>query len=305
VSEAAGKITEQVDFSRHLKGRTGASAFLPKGVLDDQIVSRNLASIGETSRRLEAIFGNRAAKSLTQIKALDALGGRPFITSPPPRTPLKRAVWEQERTEQLIEVVQRGLRMPAAPRSAAVAPVEVETEIGPAAPVEITPENFAEISAGADARFNRQAAEELLVSEGLEHELRHLRYIVVLLKRGDAECREYAALAASKILQGVANRFSPATKNSYWKCRWGDKREIGYPHTANRISFYLDRQLRSYMTTQEHRRLEGKLYFVADFAGNGHHQAHELKLSIMAYADLLETLAYIARARRVERGSYS
>jgi hypothetical protein len=106
----------------------------------------------------------------------------------------------------------------------------------------------------------------------------------------------------SKILKGVADRFSPARKNHFWKDRWNQKREIGHPHTAHRICFYIDQQLRSSMTTQEHRRLEGKLYFVANFAGNGHHQAHELRLAIIAYADLLETLAYVSRARRVERG---
>jgi hypothetical protein len=197
----------------------------------------------------------------------------------------------------LIEAI--SVRGSVVPIAEPQAPAEIE--IAGAEIIELSPESLAEVSAGADARFNKQAAESLLVEEDLEHELGHLDNIAELLLRGDEQAQEYAALAASKILKGVANRVYPA-RDGYWRCRWNAKHPVGYENSANRIRAFLDGQLRAVLSTQEHGRLEATLSFVANWSGEGHHKAHAPEQSVLAYRDFLMILAYVARARRVERG---
>jgi hypothetical protein len=242
-------------------------------------------------------FGQAAAAAIRNSSWAKTLEAPASPTNPIVRALTKRPAFMD--IAGLIEPVSvQGPVVPIAETQAAPAEVEIAGEI-----VELSPQSLAEVSAGADARFNKQAAESLLVDEGLDHELSHLDYIPELLLRSDEAAREYAALAASKIIKGLADRFRPGRKGEVWIARWDDEqREVGPGQTANRLAAYLDTHLRAHLESHEHRQLEATLFFVTYWAGHGHHVAHTPAQAGRAYRDFLMVLAYVARARQIESG---
>jgi hypothetical protein len=180
-------------------------------------------------------------------------------------------------------------------------PIEIETTH--AEIVEISPEGLAEENARADARLYKQTAEDFLMTEELDHELEHLERIAELLVLTDPPSCEYAALAASKIIRGLADRFWPGKDGERWIFTWkNERRPVEKEHTANRLAAYLDLHFRDHAPSYEHRHLETTLYLVHEWAGAGHHVARPISDCRRAYNNLLMVIAAVARAREIERG---
>jgi hypothetical protein len=223
----------------------------------------------------------------------------PAVRLGEPRTPIMRAVWRDEQiTTALRQLVMAPSLAPAAPLPSPQSET-TDLEVRQTPSVEVSPQNLAEVGALAEARAHRLAAEELLRAEGLDYELEHL--LVIPRRLADAEPgREHAALSASFVLRSLANRvFPPRPKK--WTSRFDTEHDVGGDKYANRLVAFIEIHL-PFMSTHEHKRLIGMIEFVLNWTGEGHHKPHDRRLGAMAYRDFLMILAYVARARQVERG---
>jgi hypothetical protein len=306
LAKALVAAAEQAGFGKHFTDTPSvASRLFPDGT-DAGILgkrgpatARPLKALSRIAERQQPDFGQVAAAAIrnsTWGQALEAPGL--------PANPIVRQLMEGRTTGTPSALVK------PAPLQGPVVPVPIiepetvreEIEIVRSDVIEVTPETYAEASAGAEARFNRRAAERLLVEEGFEHELLHLNYIAELLLRGDEAASEYAALAAEKIIRGLADRFWPGVEGAGCRSRWNEKRQLEPKHTANRLAAYIDTHLGARLESHDHRQLETTLFFVHYWAGHGHHVAHSPVQASRAYRDFLRVIAYVARARQIERG---
>jgi hypothetical protein len=167
--------------------------------------------------------------------------------------------------------------------------------IAPAKPT-IVPSDLAELSAGAEARSNRIAVEAMLRDNDLDLELEHLKVIAVRLVSGSDPDRVHAAMSASLLFSGIADHVFPGREEKYVD-RNKKKRSVEKKDHRNRISAYIDMHLRGEISTHDARRLQAKIDYAHTWSAEGHHVAYSPELAVRAYRDLLEVLAYVARAR--------
>lgn len=166
-----------------------------------------------------------------------------------------------------------------------------EEQVGPVLPAEL-----AEISAAKEARTNQIAVEEFLCREGLDYELEHLEAIPDRLISGTKPERIHAAMSANLLFEGVANLVFPGQEEKYID-RYGSRHSVKNEDARNRISAFIDRHLSEEMSSHEARRLQGKIDFAHKWSAKGHHVSYSAEQANLAYRDLLDVLAYVARAR--------
>jgi hypothetical protein len=165
-------------------------------------------------------------------------------------------------------------------------------QVGPV----FVPAELAEISAAKEARTNQISVEEFLRSEGLDYELEHFEVIPDRLISGSKPDRIHAAMSANLLFEGVANLVFPGQEEKYID-RYGSRRSVKNEDVRNRISAFIDRHLSEEMSSHEARRLQGKIDFAHKWSAKGHHVFYSAIQANLAYRDLLDVLAYVARAR--------
>jgi hypothetical protein len=159
----------------------------------------------------------------------------------------------------------------------------------------IVPADLAEVSAGEEARANRIAVETMLRENNLDYELEHLELVAVRLVSGSKGERVHAAVSASLLFEGVANFVFPGQKEKFVD-RNGAERSVEKKDVRNRISAFIDLHLRDEISTHDASRLQGKIDSSHRWSAEGHHVPYSPRLANRAYRDLLEVLAYVARA---------
>jgi hypothetical protein len=165
-------------------------------------------------------------------------------------------------------------------------------QVGPV----LVPAELAEISAAKEARTNQIAVEEFLRSEGLDYEAEHFEAIPARLISGTRPDRIHAAMSANLLFEGVANLVFPGQEEKYVD-RYGSRRSVKNEDIRNRVSAFIDRHLSKEMTSHEARRLQGKIDFAHKWSAKGHHVFYSAQQADLAYRDLVNVLAYVARAR--------
>jgi hypothetical protein len=236
-----------------------------------------------------------------------ALGGtfRP-PSAPPVRTALAAPPISPIRTAAVrtlpprLPSVQSPLLDPALPvrrrRPAIVRPVSPAPP-----PAQALPRELAEAFAHGLMRAYRQEAEELLIATGLDPELDHLRAIELRLLSGGQPDHLHAALSASVLLKGLADRlFPPQAEKS--ECRFQRMHDVGPKDVANRLSAYVDSRLRARLSTHEQKLFQAKLDFVFNWSGEGHHVAFAPRQAGEAFCQLLSVLATVSHARQTVVG---
>jgi len=159
----------------------------------------------------------------------------------------------------------------------------------------VLPEELGEVLARALTRADRQGAEELLVETGLDFELEHFKAIEVRLLGGSLSDRNHAALSASLVFKGLADRlFKPRVEK--WRSRFDTEHDVGPKNVVNRLSAYVDSRLRSDFSTQEHKLFQATLDHVHRWSAEGHHVPFTPREGAEAYCQFLRVLAAIRRA---------
>lgn len=190
---------------------------------------------------------------------------------------------------------QRGTHLPpavppASPRRRE--PVEDERQ----AP-RVLPQEMGEALAQSLTRRHRQEAKGLLVALDLELELEHLESIERRLLDGGRPDRLYAALSASLLLEGLADKLFPPT-GEQWVCRFGKTYKLGPPNVKNRLHAFADRFLKQ-RSTAEHKLFVAELDLVSRWSGKGHHVVFTPRENAEAFCALLKVLATAARTHRL------
>jgi hypothetical protein len=160
------------------------------------------------------------------------------------------------------------------------------------------PQELGEAIARNLTRGYRQEAKGLLVALDLGLELEHLEAIERRLLDGGRPDRLHAALSASLLLEGVANRFyPPRTDRKSWTCRFKNSHELGAPDVKSRLHAFAHPFLEQ-RSTAEHKLFVAELDLVARWMGKGHHVVFTKSENEEAFIALLKVLATVAHARR-------
>ncbi len=167
----------------------------------------------------------------------------------------------------------------------------------PAPAPEVRPEEVGPELAQAMTRRHRQEAKGLLVALGLDLELEHLEAIERRMLAGGRPDHLHAALSASLLLEGVANRIFPP-RDELWISRFGKEHEIGAEHVRNRLSAFAEPML-SELETVEHRLFIAEFDLVGRWTGEGHHVVFSAEENAEAFRAFLKILATVARAHRL------
>lgn len=158
----------------------------------------------------------------------------------------------------------------------------------------VLPQEMGEALAQSLTRRHRQEAKGLLVALGLDLELEHLESIERRLLDGGRPDRLQAALSASLLLEGLANKvFSPTEE--LWVCRFGKTYKLGPPNVKNRLHAFADRFLKQ-RSTAEHKLFIAELDLVSRWSGKGHHVIFTPGENAEAFCALLKVVATVARA---------
>lgn len=143
-------------------------------------------------------------------------------------------------------------------------------------------------------RRHRQEVKGLLVALGLDLELEHLESIERRLLDEGRPDRLQAALSASLLLEGLANKLFPPTE-ALWVCRFGKTHKLGPPNVKNRLHAFADRFLKQ-CSTAEHKLFIAELDLVSRWSGKGHHVVFTPGENAEAFCTLLKVVATVARA---------
>jgi len=177
-------------------------------------------------------------------------------------------------------------------------PAPLDSEATLPSPTKALPQELGERFAQRLTRKHRQEAKGLLVALGLDLELEHLESIERRLLDGRRPDRLQAALSASLLLKGVANKlYPPSGDEEAWVCRFGHLYKLGPEHVKNRLHAFAHPYLEG-RSTQEHKLFIAELDLVSDWGGAGHHVGFTETQSSEAFCALLKVLATVARARR-------
>jgi hypothetical protein len=172
----------------------------------------------------------------------------------------------------------------------------VEHRPVPAPAPEVRPEEVGPGLAQAMTRRHRHEAKGLLVALSLNLELEHLEAIERRLLAGGRPDHLHAALSASLLLEGVANRLFPP-RDEPWTSRFGKGHEVGAEHVRNRLSAFTEPIL-SELDKVEHKLFIAEFDLVGRWTGEGHHVVLSAEENADAFRALLKILATVARAHR-------
>lgn len=189
-------------------------------------------------------------------------------------------------------------RVTVIPKSLRYEPHEYEPVERKLQPPQVLPQEMSETLAQSLTRHYRQETKGLLVALGLDLELEHLEAIERRLRDGGRPDLLHAALSASLLLKGVADRlYPPRDHEECWTCRFENKHKLGAPHVKNRLHAFADPVLRQ-QSTAEHKLFVAELDFVSRWSGEGHHVVLTPKENAEAFCALLKIMATVACAHR-------
>lgn len=190
---------------------------------------------------------------------------------------------------------QRGTNLPPTARPASLRRREsVEDE---QQTTRVLPQEMGEALAQNLIRGHRQEAKGLLVALDLDLELEHLESIERRLLDGGRPDRLQAALSASHLLKGLADKLFPPTEE-LWVCRFGKTYKLGPPNVKNRLHAFADRFLKQ-RSTAEHKLFIAELDLVFRWSGEGHHVVFTARENAEAFCALLKIMAIVSRAHRL------
>jgi hypothetical protein len=254
--------------------------------------SIGLASAAQRSPAYGGTF--RPPTGLVDYQQVVATAGALATATPSPVVPWKgeRPRLRPDRQSPIHDPL-RDPFLPSRPRRREPA----ERRPTPAPAPEVRPEEIGPELAQAMTRRHRQEAKGLLVAVGLDLELEHLVAIEKRMLGGGRPDHLQAALSASLLLEGVANRLFPA-RSEPWISRFGSKHEVGPENVRNRLSAFAEPVV-SQWSTIEHRLFISEFDLVGRWTREGHHVVFSPEENAEAFRAFLKILATVARAHRL------
>jgi hypothetical protein len=284
-----------------IRGSIPDTAALTSGVVGDFTGGISLdgyqRSIGAATaaQKSPALGGTfRPPTGLEEYERVVARTGTLPAPTPSPALPWKgqRPRLRPDRQSPVHEPL-RDPFLPSRPRRGA--PAEPQPASAPAPSVQ--PDEIGGALAQSLTREHRREAKSLLVVLGLDAALEHLEAIEKRLLDGGRPDRLHAALSASLLLEGMADRLFPA-RDEPWVCRFEREHEIGVENVRNRLTAFAEPLLKT-QSTIEHKLFIAEFDYVGRWTGEGHHVVFTQDENAEAFRALLKVLATIARAHRL------